>query len=158
MGPEIHADLEPFAALIGRWLGDGHGSYPTTEPFRYGEEIVFESVGEPYLLYAARSWAEGDGSPLHFERGFLLPGAGPGLAELAMAHPLGVTEIATGTIGAGSLVLTSTAIGRTPTGSAVSGLVRRYQVDADSLSYEIDMAMDHVAMVFHISGRLRRAG
>jgi hypothetical protein len=157
MGPEIHTDLEPFAALIGRWLGDGHGSYPTTEPFRYGEEIVFESVGEPYLLYAARSWSEDDGSPLHFERGFLRPGAEPGRAELALAHPLGLTEIAAGTIDDGSLELTSTAIGRTPTGSAVSGLIRRYQVNPDALSYEIDMAMDQVPMVFHVSGLLRRA-
>jgi hypothetical protein len=31
-------------------------------------------------------------------------------------------------------------------------------VDADSLNYEIEMAMDQVPMIFHISGQLRRAG
>jgi nitrobindin-like protein len=156
MGPEIHADLAPFAALVGRWRGEGRGSYPTIDPFTYGEEMLFESVGEPYLLYAARSWAIDDGSPLHFERGFLRPGSGPGEAELVLAHPLGLTEVASGLVVGTSLAFTSTSIGRTPSGDAVTGLARRYQVDGDSLIYEVDMAMDQVPMVFHVSGRLQR--
>lgn len=158
MGSVIHGDLAPFAALIGRWRGEGFGSYPTIDPFRYGEEMEFASVGEPYLLYAARSWAEADGSPLHFERGFLRPGAEPGQVELALAHPLGLTEIATGTITENALEFASSAIGRTPTGAAVSGSVRRYQVGGDTLTYEVDMAMDQVSMVFHVGATLRRVG
>jgi hypothetical protein len=151
MAPDIHQDLTPFAAWLGRWRGEGHGSYPTTEPFRYGEEMVFASVvGESFVLYEARSWEEGDeDAPLHFERGFFRPGADPGQAELALAHPLGVTEISSGTIENGSLRLTSSTIGRTPTGAAVTGLVRRYDVDGETLTYELDMSMDQVAMVFH---------
>ncbi|MEA2520842.1 MAG: hypothetical protein QOI81_488 [Actinomycetota bacterium] len=156
MGPAIHDDIAPLAALIGRWQGEGHGTYPTIEPFTYGEEMVFESVGEPYLLYSARSWATEDGSPLHFERGFLRPGVDPGQVELALAHPLGITEIATGTVAGGAVAFTSTSMGRTPSGDAVTGLARRYQVDGDSLTYEVDMAMDQVPMVIHVSGRLQR--
>ncbi|MEP7059940.1 MAG: FABP family protein [Actinomycetota bacterium] len=155
---QIHNDLEPLAALIGRWEGRGRGSYPTTDPFTYAEEMVFESVGEPYLLYSARSWAPDDQTPIHFERGFFFPGTGPGRVELALAHPLGVTEIAAGTVSGGTIELTSTVIGRTPSGSPVTGLDRRYQVEGDSLTYEVDMAMKQVPMVFHVRGQLRRMG
>ena len=36
----------------------------------------FDHVGEPYLLYVQESWSP-EGEPVHFERGFLRPGAGP---------------------------------------------------------------------------------
>src|SRR6266540_817984 len=74
--PALHPDLEPIAFLLGTWAGEGEGDWPSSGPFRYGEEMSFEQVGDPFLLYSQRSWATG-GEPLHFERGFLRPaGAG----------------------------------------------------------------------------------
>ena len=97
MEPALHPDVEPLAFLLGTWRGEGDGEWPRGEPFRYGEEMTFEHVGDAFLLYAQRSWMLEDGSPLHFERGFLRP-AGPGRVELVLAHPLGVAEVAEGTV------------------------------------------------------------
>src|SRR6266542_3801013 len=84
--PALHPDLEPIASLLGTWAGEGEGDWPSSGPFRYGEEMSFEQVGEPFLLYAQRSWTAG-GEPLHFERGFVRP-AGAGRVELVRRFEL----------------------------------------------------------------------
>ena len=157
MAPALHDDLAPLAFLVGTWRGEGDGEYPTIEPFRYREELAFEHVGDPFLLYRQSSWLVGDDAPLHFERGFLRPGVGPDAVELTLAHPLGLTEIAEGTIAGAELSFASTSVGRTGTGSAVTALRRRYRLDGEVLSYEIDMAMDETAMTRHLVAELRRA-
>jgi hypothetical protein len=149
-------ELGPLAFLLGTWRGGGHGEFPTTEAFDYGEEMTFEHVGEPYLLYSQRGWLSSDGTPLHFERGFLRPGAAPAEVELALAHPLGLTEIAEGVLDGTTLRLATGEVGRTPTGMAVRGLVRRYRVDGDVLRYGIDMATDDTPMTRHLTAELRR--
>jgi hypothetical protein len=73
---------------------------------------------------------------VHFERGFLRPGAGPDDVELVLAHPIGVTEITHGRLDGGDLRLSAgdATIGRSATGSDVRGLERRYHVDGDALT------------------------
>jgi hypothetical protein len=153
--PDVHADLEPLSFLIGAWRGGGDGEFPTIGAFRYGEEMVFEHVGDPFLLYSQRSWLEADEVPLHFERGFLRPAA-PGRVELVLAHPLGLTEVAEGTLEGTVMTTASTAMGRTTTGDPVIELVRRWRVDGDRLSYELDMATEMTPLVRHLTGELRR--
>jgi nitrobindin-like protein len=153
--PAVHADLSPLMFLIGTWRGGGNGEYPTIGPFRYGEEMLFEHVGDPFLLYSQRSWLEPGGAPLHFERGFLRPG-GPGRVELVLAHPLGLTEVAEGTLEGTALQTASTAMGRTGTGDPVTSLVRRWLVDGDVLAYELDMATATTPLARHLTGELRR--
>lgn len=161
MAPELHPDLHPdllaLAPLLGTWRGEGDGEYPTVDAFRYGEEMVFEHVGDTFLLYRQSSWLlDDERTPLHFERGFLRLGATPGDVELILAHPLGLTEISEGRIDGADLVFASEAVGRTRTGSAVSGLARRYRVEGDRLTYELDMAMDETPMTRHLVAELRR--
>lgn len=152
-------ELEPFAVLLGTWQGEGRGDYPTIDAFRYREELTFDHVGDPFLRYAQESWMLADGAPLHFERGFLRPGTSPGEAELVLAHPLGLTEIAHGRLADNVLEFSSVgAVGRTRTGPAVTGLVRRYRIEPDAISYEMDMAMDEVPMTWHLLGELRKMG
>ena len=155
--PELHPDVEPFAFLLGTWRGEGSGDYPTIEPFRYGEEMRFEHVGDPFLLYAQRSWLLADDSmPLHFERGFLRPGSGPGEVEFTLAHPLGLTEVAEGSIRGTRIDVVSTSVSSTSTGSPVTRLERRIEVDGDRLRYELRMATAEVLLTRHLVGELRR--
>lgn len=153
--PDVHADLEPLSFLLGAWHGGGDGEFPTIGAFRYGEEMVFEHVGDPFLLYSQRSWLEGDEAPLHFERGFVRPAA-PGRVELVLAHPLGLTEVAEGTLQGTVMTTASTAMGRTTTGDPVTELVRRWRVDGDRLSVELDMATEMTPLARHLTGELRR--
>lgn len=154
--PALHPDLEPIAFLLGTWAGEGEGDWPSSGPFRYGEEMSFEQVGEPFLLYAQRSWTAGDGEPLHFERGFLRP-AGPGRVELVLAHPLGIVEVAEGSVSATAIDVASTTVATTTTGSPVTELRRRFELDGDVLRYELEMAMRDVPLTRHLKGELKRA-
>lgn len=157
MSPELHDEVASLAFLLGTWSGEGSGSYPTIEPFTYREMLRFDHVGEPYLLYVQESWSP-EGEPVHFERGFLRPGAGPHDVELMLAHPIGVTEIAYGRLGGGDLRLSAddATIGRSATGSDVHGLERRYHVNGDALTYELDMATGATPMTLHLAASLRR--
>jgi hypothetical protein len=155
---ELHDDVASLAFLLGTWSGEGTGSYPTIEPFSYRETLRFDHVGEPYLLYVQESWSP-LGEPVHFERGFLRPGADPGDVELVLAHPIGVTEIAYGRLDDGDLRMSAknATIGRSATGSDVQGLERRYRVDGDALTYELDMAAGTTPMTLHLAASLRRS-
>lgn len=155
LGPE----LEPLAFLIGTWTGEGTASFPTMdEDVPYGERVVFEQVGEPFVLYAQESWVAADGSPLHFERGAIRPGA-DGALELVIAHPVqGVVEIAHGRLDGTSFDLSSDdgSLARTQTGDPVSAVVRRYRVWGNVMTYEVDLGTDEVAATLHLVGELRR--
>jgi hypothetical protein len=154
-----HVDLSRLAFLLGTWEGGGRGEYPTIEPFDYDEEIQIDHVGDPFLLYGESSWLSGDHEPLHFERGFIRPGDDPGAVELCLAHPLGLTEIAHGTVDGAWMEFATELdgiVGRTRTGSAVTGLTRSYRVENDILTYELLMATDGTPMTLHLRGTLRR--
>lgn len=154
MGPALHPDVEPLAFLLGTWRGSGTGGYPTIDPFDYEEELLFEHVGDAFLLYAQQSWSPG-GDPIHFERGFLRPGNG-GVIELTLAHPLGLTEVSEGPLEGTNFTLTSSAVGRTSTGMHVVALTRRYRVEGDRLTYETDMTTERTAMTLHLAAALGR--
>jgi hypothetical protein len=78
--------------------------------------------------------------------------------ELVLAHPIGVTEVAHGRVDDGDIRLRGEelAIGRAATGLDVRGLERRYRVDGEALSYEIDMATGTTPMTLHLTADLRR--
>jgi hypothetical protein len=151
----LHADLAELAFLLGTWRGEGEGSWPGTEDFTFAEEATFEHAGDAWLVYTQRSWSHEDGSAIHFERGFLRP-AGAGRVELVLAHPIGITEIAEGTVRDGVLDVASTSVGNSPTASAVTELRRRLAVEDDALTYELHMAMRGIPLASHIRSRLAR--
>jgi hypothetical protein len=153
--PALHPDLESIAFLLGTWAGEGEGDWPSSGPFRYGEEMSFDQVGEPFLLYAQRSWNAG-GEPLHFERGFVRP-AGAGRVELVLAHPLGIVEVAEGSVSANAIDVASTTVAVTGTGSPVTELRRRFELNGNVLRYELEMAMLDVPLTRHLKGELKRA-
>lgn len=155
MRPGMHGDLKPIVFLLEARRGEGAGEYPTIEPFDYEEELRFEHVGDAFLLYQQSSWAPADGGPIHFERGFLRPGE-PGRIELTVAHPIGLTKIAEGTLEGAAFELTSTGLGRTTTGLGTIAVIRRYGVDGDVMRYRTDMATDEMPMALHLEAELHR--
>jgi THAP4-like, heme-binding beta-barrel domain len=155
MEPALHPDVAHLGFLLGTWRGQGEGEWPRGEPFDYGEELRFENVGEPFLLYAQRSWSPDDQGPIHFERGFWRPGP-PGRIELVLAHPLGIAEVAEGTVHDQLIEVATSAVSLTSTASPVTELRRRIEVRDEVLSYELHMAMKDIALTSHVWARLTR--
>ena len=151
----MHPDLAEIAFLLGTWRGEGEGEWPGTDPFRFGEELVFEHVGDDYLLHTQRSWSFENDEPIHLERGFLRP-AGPGRVELVLAHPLGMAEVAEGTVVGRVVEVTTTSIALAGTAKGVTELRRRIELEGDQLRYELHMAMRETPLTSHIRSRLRR--
>jgi hypothetical protein len=152
---DLHPDLASIAFLLGTWRGEGDGEYPEIEPFRFTEDLSFDHVGDAFLLMTESAWTL-DGAPLHFERGTLRP-LGDGKVDLTLAHPIGVAEVAEGTVDGTTMTLLSTAVVRTTTGLPVTEVERRYRLVGDDLSYELDMALEGVARTFHVRATLSRA-
>ena len=118
----------PLSFLLGRWAGEGEGSYPTIDPFRYGEEITVSHVGKPFLAYAQRTWSLDDGRPLHAETGYWRCPS-PTQVELVVAHPTGVVEVSEGPLTATSRRAVVDDRRRTATAKEVTAVVRRINVE-----------------------------
>ncbi len=156
MEPALHPDLEALAFLLGTWRGEGEGGFPTSSSFRYGEEMTFEHVGDAFLLYSQRSWRlDDEREPLHFERGFYRL-AGEGRVEIVLAHPIGIVEVAEGTVSGTEIDVTSTTVGHTGTGDPVTALARRLEVRDGVLAYELKMATRDVPLTRHAVAELKR--
>ena len=162
--PPLHPDVGLLAGLVGSWRGEGVGEYPTIDTFSYTEEVTFGHVGKPFLTYGQRTRAGDDGRPLHAETGYWRAVA-PEHVELVLAHPTGVSEIATGTVhvdpaddpaGVTVIELVSTMIGLTPTAQSVTALERTFRLHGDTLDYTLRMAAVGEPMTHHLAASLRR--
>ena len=75
--PDLNQALMPLAWMIGRWQGNGHGSWPGMGDFEFGQQIDFATNRGPYLHYLSQTWTlDADGQPdepLTMEGGFWRP-------------------------------------------------------------------------------------
>jgi hypothetical protein len=154
--PALHPEVEALAWLLGTWRGEGVGSFPTIEPFLYGEELRFWHVGKPFLAAAQRTWSLDDSRPLHAESGYWRPQPG-GLVELVLAEPSGLASIYEGRVGAGRVELVTATIARSRTAKEVTQVVRTYERRAEGvLAYTVAMAAVGQPLTHHLTAELRR--
>jgi hypothetical protein len=154
--PALHSDVAPLEPLLGMWVGEGRGEYPTCDPFAYEETVTFTHVGKPFLAYTQRTKHAVDGRPLHGESGFWrMPSTG--IVEVVIAHPNGMVEICEGTFDGSTFELRSTLVGRTSTAKDVSAVERRFVLDGEVLRYDLAMAAMGQPMTHHLSAELQRA-
>jgi hypothetical protein len=153
--PQLPPELTPLAFLIGTWHGDGHGNYPSIDPFVYSEQVVFGTIpGKPFLTYSQRTKGA-DGRPLHTESGYIRPVVG-GVAELVLAQPSGVTEIHAGPVRGTSIEFETHDVGLSPTAKDIRAVRRSIRVEGDTLSYVLDMAAVGHDLQFHLEATLQR--
>jgi len=153
---ELHPDVVPLAFLLGTWVGEGRGEYPTIESFGYGEEVRWWHVGKPFLAYSQRTWSLDDDRPLHSEAGYWR--AQPvGRVELVLAHPTGIVEVEEGQVEGTVIELGTTQTARTSSAKDVRALSRHLEVHRDVLSYQLAMAAVGRPLQHHLAGELRRA-
>jgi hypothetical protein len=160
----LHEDVVALGCLLGTWAGEGEGHYPTIEPFRYREEVVFGHVGKPFLTYRQGTVRLDTGLPAHAEVGYLR-GVGGGRVELVLAHPTGLAELAEGEALPGpgpepglTLHLRSTSVGRTPTAKDVRTVERTFTVAGDTLRYDLAMGAVGEPHQHHLAAELHRVG
>lgn len=146
--------LEPLAFLVGTWRGGGRGHFPTMEPFAFEEEIRFWHVGAPILLYSQWAWSPADGEALHVETGVWRP-VGEGRLAVSVALPR-VAEVSEGTVERTRIRLRSTSIRRAEGGAPLVGVRRSYDLEGDSLVYDVSMATEEVELTHHLHATLRR--
>ena len=141
--------------------GDGAGSYPTIEPFRYREEVTFGHAGKPFLAYRQATVRLDTSLPAHAEAGYLRGTVG-NRVELVLAHPAGIAELAEGevTVTEAGLVLrlASVAVARTATAKEVTRVDRTITVEGDVLRYELAMAAVGQQHQHHLAAELQRTG
>jgi hypothetical protein len=159
MDEVLHPDVADLGCLLGTWSGEGHGVYPTIDPFDYREEAVFAHVGKPFLAYRQATVRLDTGLPAHAEAGYLR-GVGDGRVELVIAHPTGLTEVAEGDVviepDGLRLHLMSTSVTGTATAKDVRRVERSVTVDGDVLRYDLAMAAVGRPHQHHLSAELRR--
>ena len=156
----LHPDCGPVAWLLGTWLGNGRGDYPTIEAFEYGQELIFTHDGRPFLHYLARAWiVDAEGTKLRegaIETGFLRCRQ-EGQVELVLAHHTGVAEIWYGEASGGKLELQTDAVARTESAKEVTAGHRLYGNVEGDLLYAYDMAAVGQSLQPHLWARLQRA-
>jgi hypothetical protein len=154
--------LDPLLArLVGTFVGEGDGDFPTVEPFRYREQVVFTASGGPVVAYSQRTSDPASGRPMHAENGFLRPAAA-GRVELLLAHSFGLTEVQEGELeldadGVLRLHLASTAIGVAGTAKPVDAVRRDLVLTGDVLRSELWMSYAGVESQ-HLVSELHRTG
>ena len=155
---DLHPGVVILAPLVGTWVGEGSGEYPTIEPFTYREELTIGHTGKPFLTYTQRTSGP-DGRPLHAETGYFRVPA-PGRIELVVAQPTGITEVDEGTVSVDGavidIVVGATSIGLTASAKDVTALSRSFHLDGDELAYTVRTGAVGQPLQHHLAAVLHR--
>lgn len=157
----IHPDCARLAWLIGTWAGNGHGEYDGIDNFEFGQELIFQQDGRPFIHYMARSWiVDAEGNHVREaaqETGFIRPQPG-GAIEWVMCHNTGIVEIWYGEIHPDQprFEIVTDAVARTATAQEYAGGKRLYGYVNGDLLYAFDMAAMGKQLQPHTHAQLKR--
>jgi len=154
----IHEQVRPLAWLIGRWEGAGVVGYPTMESRNFGQEIVVEHDGRPFLRWQTRSWLlNEDGAidrPASTEMGFWRMAGDE--AELLLAHPTGILELYFGPVEPARISLKTDGVLRSAHAKEYNAATRLYGLVNSNLMWAMDMAAVGTPLTSHASAELKR--
>ncbi|CAH3171057.1 unnamed protein product [Porites evermanni] len=159
--PALHEAVGKISWLLGKWKGEGCGVYPTISPFMYGEEIVFNHVGQPMFSYNSRTWHAENGKPMHHETGWLRIKPGTSTLAFIIAQNTGVTEIEEGEVEGHKIRLLSHTVGRMSFGAEpkVLKIERIYTLkDANTLELECFMETTNTEHQKHLHITYKKVG
>jgi hypothetical protein len=157
----IHPNTARLAWLIGTWAGNGHGEYPGIEKFQFGQEVVFQQDGRPFIHYFSRSWIiDENGAKVREaaqETGFLRPQE-DGTLEVVLAHNLGFVEVWHGELHEAHprFEIATDAVVRTATAKDYTAGKRLYGYVNGDLLYAYDMAAEGHELQPHTHAQLVR--
>ena len=158
----IHENCARLAWLLGRWAGNGHGEYETIESFQFGQEVIFQQDGRPFIHYMSRAWlVDEQGNTIREaaqETGFIRPQP-DGTIEMLLAHNTGFVETWIGELHPEQprFELTTDAVVRTATAKEYTGGKRLYGYVNGDLLYAYDMKAAGQELQPHLWARLKRA-
>lgn len=141
----IHPNCARLAWIIGTWAGNGHGEYEGIDDYQFGQEVIFQQDGRPFIHYMSRSWIiDAEGNHVREaaqETGFIRPQP-DGTLEVVLAHNLGFVEIWHGQLDpeAPRFEIVTDAVARTSTAKAYTAGKRLYGYVNGDLLYAYDMA------------------
>ncbi len=155
----IHPNVAPFAWLLGSWQGGGEGDYPTIEKFRFGQELLFQQDGRPFIHYMGRAWLlDADGNKVREaaqETGFIRC-LEDGAVEWMLTHNTGMLELYHGKVEGAKLDLSTDAVMRTATAKEYVAGHRLYGLVEGNLWFAMDMAAMGQELQPHLWGKLVR--
>lgn len=158
----LHPDIAPLAWLIGRWEGAGVVGYPTMEESaNFGQELVVEHDGRPFLSWTSRTWILDESGqkvrPSASESGYWRA-AGEGEVELLLAHPTGIVEMYYGTVEPARIQVRTDSVVRSPSAKEYTAAARMYGLVGGNLMWVMEMAAMGETTTSHVSAELKRVG
>jgi hypothetical protein len=160
--------LAPLAWLVGSWVGEGVGGYPTVDTFRFEQQIDVTNDGRPFLGYTSRSWIVDDDGvrvrPAASETGFWrsadassdAASTPSGNVDLLLTHSSGFVEVWTGVADGPRISLQTDVVARTPTAKDYTAGTRVFGLVESDLMWAFDMAAVGQPLQPHLSARLSR--
>jgi len=130
-------------------------------PFQFGQELIFQQDGRPFIHYMSRSWiVDEQGEHVREaaqETGFLRPQP-DGTLEVVLTHNLGYVEIWHGELHPDQprFEIVTDAVARTTTAKEYSGGKRLYGYVNGDLLYAFDMAAMGHELQPHTHAQLKR--